>query len=148
MKILFYCKIVRQYLAVAMTSKMMKKTTLTMMIALSSLAIDSAYATNAVLSAPSATTSTLGGFTALWTGNRLQIKSGSRVIWESVAAESFLRAGTQQLDAHELRGHLPPPKISSANVPIKLSPRLPKVQRKLFLKAVCRAMPRVQRAMY
>lgn len=82
----------------------MKKTTLTMMIALSSLAIDSAYATNAVLSAPSATTSTLGGFTALWTGNRLQIKSGSRVIWESVAAESFLRAGTQQLDAHELRG--------------------------------------------
>ena len=116
----------------------MKKTTLTMMIALSSLAIDSAYATNAVLSAPSATTSTLGGFTALWTGNRLQIKSGSRVIWESVAAESFLRAGTQQLDA---------PKISSANVPIKLSPRLPKVQRKLFLKAVCRAMPRVQRAM-
>ncbi len=116
--------------SVAMASYMMKKTTLSLMMTLSLLGVEPAFASNAVLTAPVATTSSLGGFTALWTGNRLQIKSGSRVIWESVAAESFLRAGTQQLDAHELRGHLPPPKISSANVPIKLSPRLPKVPRK------------------
>ena len=143
---MFYCKIVRQYFGCD-GELHDEKTTLSLMMTLSLLGVEPAFASNAVLAAPVATTSSLGGFTALWTGNRLQIKSGSRVIWESVAAESFLRAGTQQLDAHELRGHLPPPKISSANVPIKLSPRLPKVQRKLFLKAVCRAMPRVQRAM-
>jgi alpha-glucosidase (family GH31 glycosyl hydrolase) len=57
-----------------------------------------------LLAAPAATTSSVGAFTVLWTGNRLQVKNGTRVIWESVANESFVRAGTQQLDAHELRG--------------------------------------------
>lgn len=82
----------------------MKKTMLSLMIALSVANIDQANAANAMISAPTATTSTVGAFTILWTGNRLQVKSGTRVIWESVANESFVRAGIHQLDAHELRG--------------------------------------------
>jgi hypothetical protein len=127
---------------------MMKKTTLSLMMTLSLLGVEPAFASNAVLAAPAATTSSLGGFTALWTGNRLQIKSGSRVIWESVAAESFLRAGTQQLDAHELRGSFTTTEnIVSQCTDQTITSFTQSSPRKLFLKAVCRAMPRVQRAM-
>jgi alpha-glucosidase (family GH31 glycosyl hydrolase) len=71
---------------------------------MSAIGVEQANAANTIISAPAATTSSVGAFTVLWTGNRLQVKNGTRVIWESVANESFVRAGTQQLDAHELRG--------------------------------------------
>jgi alpha-glucosidase (family GH31 glycosyl hydrolase) len=80
------------------------KTTLSLMIAMSAIGVGQVNAANTIISAPAATTSSVGAFTVLWTGNRLQVKNGTRVIWESVANESFVRAGTQQLDAHELRG--------------------------------------------
>lgn len=82
----------------------MNKTTLSLMIAMSAIGVGQVNAANTIISAPAATTSSVGAFTVLWTGNRLQVKNGTRVIWESVANESFVRAGTQQLDAHELRG--------------------------------------------
>lgn len=82
----------------------MNKTMLGLMISLSAMGVEQANAANAIIAAPAATTSSVGAFTVLWTGNRLQVKNGTRVIWESMANESFVRAGTQQLDAHELRG--------------------------------------------
>lgn len=63
-----------------------------------------AQAANAVLSAPGATTRSVGGFTVYWTGSKLQVLSASRVIWESTPGESFVRAGTQAMDATENRG--------------------------------------------
>ena len=63
-----------------------------------------AQAANAVLSAPGATTSSVGGFTVYWTGSKLQVKSGARVVWESNPGESFVRAGTQAMLATENRG--------------------------------------------
>ncbi|MCB1660536.1 MAG: hypothetical protein KDI39_20125, partial [Pseudomonadales bacterium] len=74
------------------------------MIASSVMSVEQANAANAMTTVPAATTSTVGAFTILWTGSRLQVKNGTRVIWESVTNESFVRAGTHSLDAHELRG--------------------------------------------
>ena len=82
----------------------MKKTILSLMIASSVMSVEQANAANAITAAPAATTSSVGAFTVLWTGNRLQVKNGTRIVWESVANESFVRAGTHSLDAHELRG--------------------------------------------
>ncbi len=46
----------------------------------------------------------VGGFAVTWTGNQLGVTSGGRQIWNSAANASFVRAGTQELRANELRG--------------------------------------------
>lgn len=47
---------------------------------------------------------TVGGFAVTWTGNQLTVSSGGRQVWASAPNASFVRAGTQQLRANELRG--------------------------------------------
>ncbi|MDO8331141.1 MAG: alpha-glucosidase [Fluviicoccus sp.] len=63
-----------------------------------------ALAANTILRSPSATTGAVGGFNVFWTGSRLQVKSGARIVWESNAGESFVRAGTHAMRAPEGRG--------------------------------------------
>jgi len=54
--------------------------------------------------APGPGTRQVGGFSITWTGNHLAVTAGGRQVWNSTANASFVRAGTQELRANELRG--------------------------------------------